>query len=72
MQSHDILRLKGFLDVPNKAFRHVIQAVGPRIEQYFDRPWGAEEQRLSRLVVIGRKGLERAPIAAALAAAVSP
>lgn len=71
IQSHDILRLKGFLDVPGKAFRHVIQAVGPRIEQYFDRPWRAEEERLSRLVVIGRKGIERAPIAAALAAAVS-
>jgi cobalamin biosynthesis protein CobW len=44
----------------------VLQAVGPRIEQYFDRPWHAAEQRASRLVVIGRKGLDRAAITAAL------
>jgi cobalamin biosynthesis protein CobW len=67
---HDILRLKGFLDVPGKTFRHVVQAVGPRIEQYFDRPWQADEARASRLVVIGRKGLDRAAITAALAGAV--
>lgn len=68
---HDILRLKGFLDVPGKAFRHVVQAVGPRIEQYFDRPWRDGEQRTSRLVVIGRKGLDREAIAAALASGTS-
>ena len=64
---HDILRLKGFLDVPGKAFRQVVQAVGPRIEQYFDRPWRADEARASRLVVIGRKGIDRGAIAAAIA-----
>ncbi len=66
IEGHDILRLKGFLDVPGAAFRHVVQAVGPRIERYFDRPWQPEEPRLSRLVVIGLKGLDRAAIAAAL------
>ncbi len=69
--AHDILRLKGFLDLPGKEFRAVLQAVGPRIEQYFDRPWHAAEQRASRLVVIGRKGLDRAGIAAAIAAATA-
>src|SRR5208282_5999674 len=39
--THDVLRLKGFLDVPAKEFRQVVQAVGPRIEHYFDRPWRA-------------------------------
>jgi cobalamin biosynthesis protein CobW len=68
MAEHGILRLKGFLDVPGAAFRQVVQAVGPRVEHYFDRPWGGEEARLSRLVVIGLKGLDRAAIAAALEA----
>jgi cobalamin biosynthesis protein CobW len=65
---HDILRVKGFLDVPGKAFRQVVQGVGPRLQHYFDRPWGPGETRQSRLVVIGRKGLDRAAIAAAVAA----
>jgi cobalamin biosynthesis protein CobW len=59
---HDILRLKGFLAVEGKTARHVVQAVGTRIERWFDRPWKAGEERLSRLVVIGRKGLDRAAI----------
>jgi len=65
--THDILRLKGFLAWPGKEFRQVVQAVGPRIEHYFDRAWRADEPRASRLVVIGRKGLDRDAIAAALA-----
>ena len=66
--THDILRLKGFLDVPGKEFRQVVQGVGERLQHYFDRPWVAGEERLTRLVVIGRKGLDRAAIAAALQA----
>jgi cobalamin biosynthesis protein CobW len=66
--AHDVLRVKGFLDVPGKDFRLVVQAVGPRIEHYFDRPWGADEPRQSRLVVIGRKGIDRATIATAIRA----
>jgi len=66
--AHDILRLKGFLDVPGKEFRHVVQGVGTRLQQYFDRPWGDGEPRQSRLVVIGRKGLDRTAIAAAIEA----
>ncbi|MGG7519739.1 cobalamin biosynthesis protein CobW [Allorhizobium undicola] len=53
IEAHDILRLKGFLDVPGKPMRLVVQAVGSRIETYFDRPWAAGESRKSRLVVIG-------------------
>jgi cobalamin biosynthesis protein CobW len=68
--AHDILRVKGFLDVTGKAFRQAVQAVGPRIEHYFDRPWQRGEQRASRLVVIGRKGIDRAAIAEAIAGAV--
>jgi cobalamin biosynthesis protein CobW len=64
--AHDILRLKGFLAVPGKELRQVVQGVGGRIQHYFDRPWAAGEARSSRLVVIGRKGLDRAAIASAL------
>ncbi len=64
--AHDILRIKGFLDVPGKPMRHVIQAVGPRINRYFDRPWGDGEVRRSELVVIGQTGLDKDAIAAAL------
>jgi cobalamin biosynthesis protein CobW len=60
--AHDILRVKGFLDVPGKPLRLAVQAVGPRLEQYFDRPWQPGERRGSALVVIGRKGLDRAAI----------
>jgi cobalamin biosynthesis protein CobW len=66
--AHDILRLKGFLHVPGKEFRQVVQGVGARLQHYFDRPWGTAERRQSRLVVIGRKGLDRAAIAAAIEA----
>lgn len=72
LQQHDVLRLKGFLDVPHKDFRQVIQAVGPRIEHYFDRAWRDDEIRASRLVVIGRKGIDRAAIQAAILGAISP
>jgi len=68
ISAHDILRLKGFLDVPGKEFRQVVQGVGERLQHYFDRPWREREPRLTRLVVIGRKGLDRAAISAALQA----
>jgi cobalamin biosynthesis protein CobW len=64
--AHDILRVKGFLDVPGKPMRLAVQGVGPRIEHYYDRAWMADEARASNLVVIGRKGLDRDRIAAAL------
>ncbi|MEX0695166.1 MAG: cobalamin biosynthesis protein CobW [Rhodospirillales bacterium] len=59
---HDILRIKGFVHVPGKPMRHVVQAVGPRIDRYFDRPWGEAETRQSQLVVIGLAGMDRAAI----------
>ena len=68
MVDHDILRVKGFLDIAGKPFRSVVQGVGGRVQHYFDRPWSAGEERASRLVVIGRKGIDRAAIEAALAA----
>ena len=66
IRSHDVLRVKGFLALPGRGRRQVVQAVGDRIATHFDRDWLPGEERNSRLVVIGRKGLDRAAIEAAL------
>jgi cobalamin biosynthesis protein CobW len=66
IRTHGILRLKGFAAVAGKPMRLVVQAVGPRIETYFDRPFGAEV-RATRLVVIGEAGLDHGAIEAAIA-----
>lgn len=68
IRDHDILRLKGFAAVTGKPMRLAIQAVGPRVESYFDRLLDAQEPREARLVVIGQSGLDRAAITAALSA----
>ncbi len=65
---YDVLRMKGFVEVSGKPMRLLVQGVGQRFRHQFDRPWPAGEQRRGRLVVIGEKGLDRAGIAAALAA----
>lgn len=57
-----VLRMKGFLDVPGKQRRHVVQAVGNRIDRYYDRDWRTDETRASRLVVIGERPLDRSAI----------
>ncbi len=63
---HDILRVKGFVHVPGKDMRMIVQGVGARIQSHFDRPWAAAEPRETRLVVIGLTGLDRAAITSAL------
>ena len=63
---HDVLRVKGFVDLPGRDRRQVIQAVGDRVQHHFDRPWQTGEKRETRLVVIGRRGLDRDAITAAL------
>ena len=50
---HDILRVKGFAAVEGKGARLLIQAVGGRIDGYYDRPFAPGEARTTRLVVIG-------------------
>jgi len=52
--------------VPGRDRRQILQAVGDRIQHYFDRPWRCGEARETRLVVIGEKGLDQAAITAAL------
>jgi cobalamin biosynthesis protein CobW len=63
IREHDILRLKGFAALRGAPSRLLVQAVGPRLSSYFDRPWGAGEARATQLVVIGMKGLQSAAIA---------
>ncbi len=63
---HDILRLKGFAAVKNKDMRLVVQAVGTRIDAYFDRDWRDDEARDSRFVVIGETGFSHDDIVRAL------
>ncbi len=67
LAGHDILRAKGFAALPGKPMRLLVQAVGERLESHFDRPWGTDEDRRTRLVFIGR-----ALDAAALRAALQP
>jgi hypothetical protein len=54
--AHGILRCKGFTGVDGRPMRYVLQAVGPRVHGYFDRPWRPGEPRAARLVVIGERG----------------
>ncbi len=67
IRAHGILRLKGFVAVTGKPMRLTLQAVGPRIDSYYDQPFG-DMPRSTRLVVIGESGLDRAAIAEALTA----
>jgi cobalamin biosynthesis protein CobW len=66
IRSHDVLRLKGFAALPGSDARLAIQAVGPRVNAWFDRPWKAGEARKTGLVVIGESPLDRAAISALL------
>ncbi len=54
VQNQEIYRIKGFVTVPHKPMRLVIQGVGDRFEQFYDRLWQADEPRQTRLVFIGR------------------
>ena len=67
IRAHDILRLKGFAAIEGKPMRLTLQAVGPRVDTYFDKPFGTDP-RLTRLVVIGQAGLDHAAISHALKA----
>jgi cobalamin biosynthesis protein CobW len=52
-EQQEIYRIKGFVAVPNKPMRLVLQGVGQRFDSFYDRPWRAEEARQTRLVFIG-------------------
>jgi cobalamin biosynthesis protein CobW len=54
VQEQEIYRIKGFVAVPQKPMRLVMQGVGKRFDQFYDRPWQPEEAKQTRLVFIGR------------------
>lgn len=65
VQQQEIYRIKGFVDVPNKPMRMVLQGVGNRFDSFYDRLWLEDEPRQTRLVFIGRE-LSSEPIEQAI------
>ncbi len=65
---HAVLRAKGFVAVPGKPMRLLVQGVGTRFDRHYDRRWAIDEARRTRLVLIGQQ-LDAAAIGARLLAA---
>ncbi|QNN58825.1 cobalamin biosynthesis protein CobW [Diaphorobacter ruginosibacter] len=57
---HNILRVKGFADIPGKPMRWLLQGVGRRLDSHFDRAWRTGEERRTSLVFIGQDLDEKA------------
>jgi cobalamin biosynthesis protein CobW len=55
VQQQEIYRIKGFVSVPGKAMRLVLQGVGQRFDSFYDRPWKPDEIRQTKLVIIGHE-----------------
>ncbi|BAZ44845.1 cobalamin synthesis protein cobW homolog [Chondrocystis sp. NIES-4102] len=53
LQTQEIYRVKGFINVANKPMRLVLQGVGNRFDTFYDRLWKVNETRQTRLVLIG-------------------
>lgn len=70
VSTHGILRIKGFVAIPGKPMRLLLQGVGQRFDKHFDRAWQADEARITRLIVIGQS-LDQAAIEAELRAALA-
>jgi cobalamin biosynthesis protein CobW len=66
-EADKVLRVKGFIDVQGKPMRLLVQAVGPRVAHYYDRLWAPDEERRSRLVVIGLKDIDKGAVTRILA-----
>ena len=66
IRAHDVLRLKGWAALPGSDARLAIQAVGPRVNAWFDRPWKPGERRETALVVIGESPLDHDAISQSL------
>jgi len=72
-KTHNILRVKGYANVAGKPMRLLVQAVGSRVRHQYDRPWGADEPRVGRLVVIAEHDdVDAVAIRAALCVSVEP
>ncbi|EDX84161.1 cobalamin biosynthesis protein CobW [Synechococcus sp. PCC 7335] len=55
VSEQEIYRIKGFVAVPGKAMRLVLNGVGNRFDYFYDRPWRADEPRQTKLIVIGHE-----------------
>ena len=67
VEAQGILRVKGFVAVPGKPMRLLVQGVGRRFDSHYDRRWLDDEARTTRLVLIGQD-LDEAALRARLAA----
>jgi cobalamin biosynthesis protein CobW len=68
VREHEVYRAKGFAAIEGKPMRLVVQAVGRRLDSYFDRPWAVDEARATELVFIGSH-LDREELAHTLVSA---
>jgi cobalamin biosynthesis protein CobW len=67
-RERNVLRVKGYASVAGKPMRLLVQAVGVRVRAQYDRPWGPDEPRRGRLVVIAEHDdVDAGAIRAALA-----
>ncbi|PID42122.1 MAG: cobalamin biosynthesis protein CobW [Proteobacteria bacterium] len=69
LSDYNIFRVKGFAALPGKPMRQVLQAVGKRLDAYYDRPWQNDEPRQTSLVFIGKE-IEKSVIQAVLETAL--
>ena len=65
-ETHDVLRMKGFIAIAGKPLRLAVQGVGTRFNSVFDLPWPNAGERRGHVVVIGETGLDRAAIEAGI------
>jgi cobalamin biosynthesis protein CobW len=65
VEQHTIYRVKGFVAVPHKPMRLLVQGVGRRFDHHFDRRWRDGEVPRTRLVFIG-EDLDEAALRKAL------
>ncbi len=55
VSEQEIYRIKGFVSVPGKSMRLVLNGVGNRFDYFYDRPWRVGEPRQTKLIVIGHE-----------------
>ncbi|AOZ68298.1 cobalamin biosynthesis protein CobW [Rhodobacter xanthinilyticus] len=65
-REQNILRVKGHVAVLGKPMRLLVQAVGERVRQQFDRPWGADPRRTALVVIAEHDDVNEAAIRAVL------
>ncbi|MEL6471807.1 MAG: cobalamin biosynthesis protein CobW [Cyanobacteria bacterium J06623_4] len=66
VNQQEIYRIKGFVAVPDKPMRLVLNGVGKRFDYFYDRLWRTDEPRQTKLVVIGQ-ALDEARVRGAIA-----